>query len=302
MIRKFLLLLFFSILLAGCITDQPAESGTLQLTSSPTGAEIYLDNQYRGTTPSTISNVVPGSHTLEFRLKGYKSWKSAVTIPSGTSNYIGALTALSGSEQGTDINPAETAAAPPAVTVQVGRDQIIIGDSNRFSGTATGTSSVTLTLYGPGYYANGIVLDKVKPNTAGSWSYTWNPGTKIQSGTYTIIVHDANTIVSDRATFTAIGGGEVSVTTNSRSIGKGDTVVISGRCSTGAQSVRVILIGPDRFAGGVDLGSFTVSADKTWSLRYTTDLAMPTGIYSVYVSDVPQTTTGSSQFTLGYSS
>jgi hypothetical protein len=47
MIRKFLLLLFFSILLAGCITDQPAESGTLQLTSSPTGAEIYLDNQYR---------------------------------------------------------------------------------------------------------------------------------------------------------------------------------------------------------------------------------------------------------------
>ena len=121
-------------------------------------------------------------------------------------------------------------------------------------------------------------------------------------GTYTLIVHDADTIVSDRATFTAIGNGEVSVYTNSRSIGKGDTIVLSGRCSTGAPSVRVVLSGPERFSGGVDLGSFPVSADQTWSFRYTTDLAMPTGIYSVYVSDVPQTTTGSTQFTLGYSS
>ena len=28
----------------------------------------------------------------------------------------------------------------------------------------------------------------------------------------------------------------------------------------------------------------------------------PAGIYSVYVSDVPQTTTGSTQFTVGYAS
>ena len=302
MIRKFFIIIFVSILLAGCVTSQPAESGTLQITSSPTGAEIYLDNQYKGTTPSTIPDVVPGSHILEFRMKNYKSWKAAVTVPSGTSNYDGVLTAQPGSEMGADISPTATAVAPPAVTVQVGRDQIIIGDSNLFSGTATGTSSVTLTLYGPGHYANGVVLGTVKPSAARSWSYTWNPGTKIQSGTYTIIVHDADQIVSDRATFTAIGNGEVSVSTNSRSIGNGDTIVLSGRCSTGAPSVRVVLFGPERFAGGVDLGSFPVMADQTWSFRYTTDLSMPTGIYSVYVSDVPQTTTGSSQFTLGYSS
>ena len=76
MIRKIFILLFVSILLAGCISGEPAEKGTLQLTSSPTGAEIYLDNQYQGDHPGTISGVEPGNHTLEFRLKGYKSWKS----------------------------------------------------------------------------------------------------------------------------------------------------------------------------------------------------------------------------------
>jgi hypothetical protein len=29
---------------------------------------------------------------------------------------------------------------------------------------------------------------------------------------------------------------------------------------------------------------------------------MPTGVYSVYVNDIPQSTTGSTQFTLGFAS
>lgn len=297
-----LVLVLVSILLAGCITSQPAEKGTLQLTSSPAGAEIYLDDQYRGTTPSTISDVVPESHTLEFRMKGYKSWKAVVIVPSGTSNYFAALTAQPGSEQETDIGSLETAAAPAKVMVRVSRDQMIVGDSNTFSGTATGTSSVIPTLFGPGYYANGIVLDQVKPDAASHWSYTWNPGTKIQAGTYTIIVYDAGNTVSDRTSFTVIGNGIVSVSTNSRAIGKGETIVLSGRCTTGAPNVRVVLFGPDRFGSGIELGNFPVMADQTWSFRYATDLTMPAGIYSVYVSDVPQTATGSSQFTIGYTS
>lgn len=302
MIRKILILIFISILMAGCITGQPAEKGTLQLTSSPAGAEIYLDSQFRGSTPSTISGVEPGNHTLEFRSKGYKSWKSVVTVIPGTSNYYASLTAQPGSEQGTEIIPTGTAAVPPDVTVRVSREQMIIGDSNTFSGTATGTSSVTLTLYGPGYYANGIVLDKITPDAVDAWSYVWNPGTKIQSGTYTIIVHDAGTIVSDRSSFTTIGNGVVSVSPSSYAVSRGESVVLSGRCSTGARNVRVVLFGPERFASGVDLGNYQVSADQTWSLRYTTDLTMPAGIYTVYVSDVPQTTTGSAQFTIGYTS
>ncbi len=302
MIRKILILVFVSILVAGCITSEPAEKGTIQLTSSPSGAEIYLDSQFRGSTPSTISGIVPGNHTLEFRSKGYKSWKSVVTVPSGTSNYYAALTAQPGSDQGTDTSPAATEAVPASVKVTVSRDRMIVGDSNIFSGTATGTSSVTLTLYGPGYYTNGVVLNQVRPDAIDAWTYTWNPGTKIQSGTYTIVASDAGKTVTDRATFTAVGDGVVSVFPSSYAVGKGETVVLSGRCNTGASSVRVVLFGPERYASGIDLGNVAVTADQTWTFRFVTDLTMPTGIYSVYVSDVPQTTTSSSQFTIGYAS
>lgn len=302
MIRKFSVLIVVSILLAGCTTSQPAEKGTLQFTSSPSGAEIYLDNQYMGSTPSIISDIEPGNHTLEFRLRGYKNWKAAITVPSGTSNFFASLTGQPGSQQGTDISPEATAAAPVTVTIRVSRDRMIIGDSNTFSGIATGTSSVFLTLYGPGYYTNGVVLYQVSPNTIDAWSYTWNPGTKIQSGTYTIVAGDAGKTVSTRATFTVIGGGVLTVTPSSYAVGKGDTLTFSGRCTTGSPEVRLLLSGPDRFANGVSLGTVSVTADKTWSLRYTTDSSMPTGIYTISVSDVPQTNTGSSQFTLGYNS
>lgn len=302
MIRKILILIFIGILLAGCITSQPAESGTLQLTSSPAGSEIYLDNQYKGSTPSTISGVAPGNHTLEFRSSGYKSWKTTITVPSGISNYFAALTAQSGSQPGTDLSPAPTVAEPAAVTVRVSRERMIVGDSNTFFGTASGTSSVTLTLFGPGYYTNGIVLDTVKPDAVDEWSYRWNPGTKIQSGTYTLVASDAGKTVTGRITFTAIGDGIVSVSPSSYAVGKGDTITFSGRCTTGAPYVNIVLFGPDRFGEGIDLGTFSVTADQTWSFRYTTDSTMPTGIYTLYASDVPRTTLGTSQFTIGYAS
>jgi hypothetical protein len=301
MIRKILILIFICILLAGCITGQPAEKGTLRLTSSPAGAEIYLDNQFRGSTPSTVSEVGPGNHTLEFRSKGYKSWKATITVPSGSSNYFAALTTLPGSEVGDAIAP-EATTGPATVTVRTSLERMIIGDSNIFSGTATGMSSVTVSLFGPGYYANGIVLDQVKPDGNNKWSYTWNPGTKIQSGTYTIVASDARKTVSDRAIFTTIGNGLVSVTPSNYAVTSGETFTLSGRCTSGAPNVRVVLFGPDKFASGVDLGSFPVMTDQTWSMRYTTDLTMPPGVYSVYVSDVPQTTTGSTQFTIGFAS
>ena len=301
MMREILVLALVSILLAGCISSQPAEKGTLQLTSSPAGAEIYLDNQYRGTTPSTIDGVEYGSHTLEYRSKGYNSWKDTITVLSGTSHYFAALTAHPGSEPGADKSPTATA-VPTAVTVRVSRDQMIVGDTNTFSGTATGTSSVILTLFGPGYYTDGIVLDQVKPGAADAWSYRWNPGAAIQSGTYTIVVSDAGKTVSDRSQFTAIGDGVVSVSPSSYAIGRGDSLTLSGRCSTGAPNVNLVLFGPERFASGVDLGTYSVMADETWSFRFTADSTMPTGVYTVYASDVPKTTSGSSQFTIGFAS
>ena len=162
MIRKILILIFVSILLAGCITSQPAEKGTLQLTSSPAGAEIYLDNQYQGKHPQHDFRGRAREPYPRIPLERVQELEVGRHGTSGTSNYFAALTAQPGSEQGTDISPAATTDVPAAVTVRVSREQMIVGDSNMFSGTATGTSSVTLTLFGPGYYANGVVLESGK--------------------------------------------------------------------------------------------------------------------------------------------
>jgi hypothetical protein len=282
------------ILLSGCLSGESEGKGTLQVTSSPSGAEVYLDGQFQGSTPCTIANVEPGNYTLEYRSAGYKSWTSVITVTPGSSNFFAALE----SQQGSVAQNVTTTASLSQVTVRASSSLMIIGENNVFSGTCTDCSKVLLTLYGPGYYAQGISLEPQKTNSASAWSYTWNPGYSVQSGKYTLVVEDGRKTTSDRVDFSVVGGGEVSISSNSYSAVRGDTLVLSGRCTSGAQSVRLVLFGPERFSGGVELGSVSVTAEKTWSFRYTLDSAMPTGLYTAYVYDIPQTGSSTTQFTV----
>jgi hypothetical protein len=296
----FFILLCFA-LISGCLSSQDSAKGTLRLTSSPSGAEIYLDNQFRGSTPVNISSVEQGNHTLEFRYPGYQSWAAVISVSSGTSNYYAALTPRP-DMQGLGKSTPPTTVPPMKVTVQAVKPTFILGESMSFSGTGTGSKIVTLTVYGPGYYAEGVVLDQPKVNSAGLWSYLWNPGFSLQSGPYTLVVVDDSRTSSDRVEFNVIGGGEVTVASNSYSAARGENLIFSGRCTTGAQNVLLILYGPEQFSGGIELGSVSVTADKTWSFKYALDNYMPTGHYTMYVRDIPSTSSGTTQFTVGFTS
>jgi hypothetical protein len=287
------------VLISGCISSQ--EKGTLQLTSSPSGAQVYLDSQFQGSTPSTITNVEPGNHTLEFRYPGYQSWSTAILVSSGISHYYAALTRLPDIQALQNKSPL-TLPSPSKVTVQASKDMMIIGDSILFSGTSFGSDSVLLTLYGPGYYYYGVLLDQPKVNSVGSWSYTWNPGFSIQSGSYTVVVEDAKKTTSGRDEFSVVGGGLVSIAANSYAAAPGETITFSGQCTTGAQNVLLVLYGPARYSSGVELGSLSCLADKTWNFKYTLESSMPAGYYTIYVYDLPKTTSGTTQFTVGYTS
>jgi len=46
-------------------------TGSIQVTSSPSNAEVYLDGSYQGTTPLLISNVEVGKHTVKVTKKDY---------------------------------------------------------------------------------------------------------------------------------------------------------------------------------------------------------------------------------------
>jgi hypothetical protein len=64
----------------------------------------------------------------------------------------------------------------------------------------------------------------------------------------------------------------------------------------------LVLYGPERFSSGVEMGTLSVMADKTWSFKYNLDTTMPTGLYTMYVYDIPKTASSTTQFTVGYAS
>ena len=291
--------LIFTLLVSGCISGQPAQ-GTLLFASSPPGAQIYLDNQYRGTTPSNLSGVDPGSHVLEYRLTGYQNWRSAISVPSGSSTYYAELTPVVAQYTQVPL-PGEPGTQSPQqaeITVSAERDPMIVGNSQIFTGTGTPGENVLLMLYGPGKYVNGVQLIQANVAGDGVWSYTWNPGYSVQSGSYLIVVYDARKTVSARTTFAVIGGGHVTVATGRATYTLGDPVQFSGRCTTGAKTVILTLYGPGQFMNGVSLGAQTVNPDDSWSYKYLTSYAMSVGSYTIYAQDAQQTASGSATFSI----
>lgn len=93
MSRYLVLLVITLVLIAGCTTPVPQDTptdnqttGTIEVSSTPAGAEVYLDNVYKGTTPVTIIGQ-PGSHILELRLRDHRSWSKSIQIVGGTKVY-----------------------------------------------------------------------------------------------------------------------------------------------------------------------------------------------------------------------
>jgi hypothetical protein len=89
MIRKATIcILILSILVCGCSTIVSEKRGTIQVTASPSGAEVYLDNGYRGTTPTTINDISVGNHTIELRYREYQIWSTIIIVSAGSTSYI----------------------------------------------------------------------------------------------------------------------------------------------------------------------------------------------------------------------
>jgi len=54
--------------------------GSLQVTSHPSGAQVFVDDDLIGTAPLLLSNVAAGSRRLRVELSGYKIWTRSVQI------------------------------------------------------------------------------------------------------------------------------------------------------------------------------------------------------------------------------
>ncbi len=73
-------------------------TGSISISSTPSGAEIYLDGAYKGTTPLSISGVTAGSHTIKLVKSGYNEYITSVYVEATkTATLFASLTLKTGS-------------------------------------------------------------------------------------------------------------------------------------------------------------------------------------------------------------
>jgi hypothetical protein len=63
-------------------------TGAIIVFSSPSGADIYLDNKYVGRTIDTITGILPGPRTVKLCLVGYSDWSETVLVTVGEQSYV----------------------------------------------------------------------------------------------------------------------------------------------------------------------------------------------------------------------
>ncbi|WP_457628670.1 PEGA domain-containing protein [Oceanithermus sp.] len=62
-------------------------TGTLEVTSDPSGAEVYVDGVYRGRT-HLVLDLDAGTHDVEVRLPGYASYRVRVSVEAGRTAHV----------------------------------------------------------------------------------------------------------------------------------------------------------------------------------------------------------------------
>ncbi|HWQ64004.1 MAG TPA: PEGA domain-containing protein [Methanospirillum sp.] len=76
-------------------THVSSEYGALSVQSTPSGADVYLDNEYKGITPVSLQGIGTGSHSVLIKTDGYSSYSGDVSvIPDQASGLSVTLTAI----------------------------------------------------------------------------------------------------------------------------------------------------------------------------------------------------------------
>ena len=62
------------------VSDEGSPTGAISISSSPSGAEIVMNGEARGTTPQTFSDISPGTYTIRVAKQGYRTWTETTVI------------------------------------------------------------------------------------------------------------------------------------------------------------------------------------------------------------------------------
>jgi hypothetical protein len=127
--------------------------GSITVTSSPPGADIYIDNVYKGLSPAVFGDVPNGNHVVLAKLDGYKDLSKSVMVTANNQTVHAALS------QGT---MAITTTSSPGQTPTAGAGSPIPTTSAQAPGY--GSLSITTTPAGALVYVDGTMMG-VTPTT-----------------------------------------------------------------------------------------------------------------------------------------
>jgi hypothetical protein len=73
---------------AAAASGLPA-TGTIEVHSTPEGADVYLDGAFVGNAPATLK-LTPGQHTIRVIQSGYKDWSREIAVQAGSEAHLSA--------------------------------------------------------------------------------------------------------------------------------------------------------------------------------------------------------------------
>ena len=79
---------------AAAVNQSPA-TGIVGVTSTPSGAEVYIDSVFVGNTPGEFADLAPGTHTVSVRKPGFDSSEKTVIVHAGETSRLTILLSYS---------------------------------------------------------------------------------------------------------------------------------------------------------------------------------------------------------------
>ena len=74
-------------------SPNPGPFASVEISSTPSGASVFLDDAMQGITPLTLSAVPAGKHTISIRMTGYSDYSTVLQLSPGQSALISAALA-----------------------------------------------------------------------------------------------------------------------------------------------------------------------------------------------------------------